>query len=160
MICSKVLAEIFLSLISSSYSFNYSKAIYIRLVDMKCPLVVVILIYTHLMQVCWIVTLWEVSRLITQPLIISIVTETCTSFDCIAIRIDHVSQPNIYSLAWNNLRFEPGQFYWVWNQWIWAFFGIKSYLYNNHTCILGSISLVLQNCIWSHLSIRWKKSLI
>ena len=76
-----------------------SKAIYIRLVDMKCPLVVVILIYTHLMQVCWIVTLWEVSRLITQPLIISIVTETCTSFDCIAIRIDHVSQPNIYSLV-------------------------------------------------------------
>ena len=29
-----------------------AKAIYIRLVDMKCPLVVVILIYTHLMQVC------------------------------------------------------------------------------------------------------------
>ena len=77
---------------------------YIRLVDMKCPLVVVILIYTHLMQVCWIVTLWEVSRLITQPLIISIVTETCTSFDCIAIRIDHVSQPNIYSLASYLLR--------------------------------------------------------
>ena len=47
----------------------YFKAIYIRLVDMKWPLVVVILIYTHLMQVCWIVTLWEVSRLITQPLV-------------------------------------------------------------------------------------------
>ena len=31
---------------------NKTKAIYIRLVDMKCPLVVVILIYTHLMQVC------------------------------------------------------------------------------------------------------------
>ena len=86
------------------FSMVHSKAIYIRLVDMKCPLVVVILIYTHLMQVCWIVTLWEVLRLITQPLIISIVTETCTSFDCIAIRIDHVSQPNIYSLDKNNVK--------------------------------------------------------
>ena len=83
--------------------YQLIKAIYIRLVDMKCPLVVVILIYTHLMQVCWIVPLWKVSRLITQPLIISIVTETCTSFDCIAIRIDHVSQPNIYSLAFSHI---------------------------------------------------------
>ena len=33
-------------------SMVLTKAIYIRLVDMKCPLVVVILIYTHLMQVC------------------------------------------------------------------------------------------------------------
>ena len=55
-------------------------------------------IYIHLWQVCRTVSLLRGCEIFWLKIEFHVVTETCTNSDCIAIRMDLVSKPIIYSL--------------------------------------------------------------